>query len=304
MREIGTLVQDRQAGIVGDTAHRSDMIPVEVRVRTPGQGGPTVRTFHAEVVRHRFLTPLLASTVIASATQESASDLADATVTLRTGIAVHGERPLELTEHAFSTEGLSPKVFATSTGIKALSDLLFNPFQPVHLDHVSVDVDVDYRPDVQEITGLALHTDELEAGTRPSLQVTLRPYNGAEYVQSIPIDIPRALAGQQLKIEAAAGNLVKPEMGAPENLRGLMDNLRKGYPARAIVVTVETPDEDLTLRGAVVPDLPGSIADTLRPGASTRRGEAFKRNARIVVPTAGVTVGKQSLQVRVKDLLR
>ena len=95
----------------------------------------------------------------------------------------------------------------------------------------------------------------------------------------------------------------KPEAPPPEDLEGLLDNLRRGYPARSIVVTIEAPEEDFTLRGAVIADLPVSIADTLRPGATSRRGDPYKRNLRLAVPTPGVVVGKQSLQVRVRDLV-
>ncbi|MSP62567.1 MAG: hypothetical protein EXR72_20000 [Myxococcales bacterium] len=300
-REIGTLVQDRQSCVAADTSQRSDMIPIRVKVGVPGRAD---REFNAEVVRHRFLTPMLAGTVIANAAQEAASDVSDATITLRTSLDVRGQKALDLIDHSYSPEGLSPKIFASSTGIKAIGELLFNPFAPVNFDRIDIRVDVDYRPDVAEIIGVSMHSDEITPGTRPALVVTLRPYNGAEYTRSIPVEIPSSLAGQLLKIEAAAGNLVKPDMAAPESVRGLIDNLRKALPARSIVVTVETPDEDMTLRGSVVSDLPGSVADTLRPGASTRRGEAFKRSARMVVPTAGVTVGRQSLQVRVKEAIR
>ena len=299
--EAGTLVQDRQSCIVADTGHRSDMIPVNVRVASPGRPD---REFHAEVVRHRFLSPMLAATVIANAAQEAASDVADATITVHTELGVRGYQPLELTDHSFAPDGLSPKIFAASSGVKAIGELLFNPFTPLNFDRIDVQIDVDYKPDYAEIIGVSLHSDEIAPGTRPSLTVSLRPYNGAEYTQTIPLDIPASLAGQLLKIEASAGNLVKPDMAAPEDVRGVMDNLRKSYPASSIVVTIETPDEDITLRGSVVSDLPASIADTLRPGASTRRGESFKRSARVIVNTRAVIGGKQNLQVRVKDQIR
>ncbi|HEX9103844.1 MAG TPA: SpoIVB peptidase S55 domain-containing protein, partial [Polyangia bacterium] len=94
LKEIGSLIQDRQSGIIGDTSQRADMIPVHVRV-----GGPNrpVEDFHFEVVRHRFLTPMLASTVVANAAQNAASDVADATITVRSNLAVRGYKPLELT---------------------------------------------------------------------------------------------------------------------------------------------------------------------------------------------------------------
>ena len=162
-------------------------------------------------------------------------------------------------------------------------------------------VDVDYKADVSEIVGISLNSDELEPGSRPNLYVTLRPYNGKEFTQAIPIDIPRQLAGQQIKVITTAGNLAKPDLAQPENLSTLIENLRKSYPARSLVVSLETPDEGVTLRGSVIPDLPGSVIDTLRPGASTRRADTFKRASRVVFPMHGVMQGKQEITVRVRD---
>jgi hypothetical protein len=51
----------------------------------------------------------------------------------------------------------------------------------------------------------------------------------------------------------------------------------------------------------VIPDLPGSVIDTLRPGASTRRADTFKRAARFVLPMQRVLTGKQEITVRVRD---
>ncbi len=298
LSEIGSLVQDRQTCIMGDTSQRAEMIPVHVTVGGPGRPN---REFEAEVVRHRFLTPVLASMVITNAGQTSVSDVADATITVRSNIQVRGHKPLELTDHMYSPDGLSPRVFAQANGLKAIGDILFNPFSPASLDRIEVAVDVDFKADVAEIVGVSLGSDELEPGSRPSLYVTLRPYAGREYVQAIPFDVPRALAGQQIKLTASAGNLSRPDVAPPENLGNVIENLRKSYPARSIVVSVETPDEGVTLRGSVIPDLPGSVIDTLRPGASSRRADTFKRAARVVTPTRGVMVGKQEITARVRD---
>ena len=196
---------------------------------------------------------------------------------MRSNLAVRGYKPLELTDQIYSPDGVSPRTLASATGLKAIGDILFNPFAPANLDSIDIDVDVDYKADVAEIVGVSLNSDELSPGSRPNLYVTLRPYAGQEYVKAIPFDVPRALAGQTVKVVVTAGNLAKPDVAPPENLGGLIDNLRKSYPASAIVVGLETPDEGVTLRGSVIPDLPGSVIDTLRPGASTRRADTFKR---------------------------
>jgi hypothetical protein len=43
------------------------------------------------------------------------------------------------------------------------------------------------------------------------------------------------------------------------------------------------------------------VIDTLRPGASTRKADTFKRATRFVVPMRGVMQGKQEITVRVRD---
>lgn len=298
LKEIGSLIQDRQAGIIGDTSQRADMIPVHVKVGGPGR---PEQDFHFEVVRHRFLTPMLASTVVANAAQNAASDVADATIIVRSHINVRGYKPLELDDHLYSPDGVSPRTLAAAGGLKAIGDILFNPFAPANLDRIDIDVDVDYKADVAEIVGVSLNSDELQPGSRPNLYVTLRPYAGQEYVKAIPLDVPRALAGQTVKVVVTAGNLAKPDVAPPENLGGLIDNLRKSYAASSIVVGLETPDEGVTLRGSVIPDLPGSVIDTLRPGASTRRADTFRRAARFVVPMHGIMQGKQEITVHIKD---
>jgi hypothetical protein len=296
--EVGSLIQDRQSGISGDLGIRAATVPVNISVEVHGQ--PT-QAFHAEVVRHRFLTPLLAATVISNSAQAAVSDVSDAVVTLKSKLNVRGFAPLELVDHVFSSDGVSPRALGGSTGIKAIGEILFNPFAPADLERVDITLQVEYRAAVAEIVGIALNSDELEAGSRPNLNVTLRPYDGAEFTETIPIQVPRELVGQPVKIIASAGALAKPDLAPPESLGGLVDNLRKSYSARSIVVSFETFDEGVALRGRIVPDLPDSVIDTLRPGASTRRTETFRRALRVVAPMSMVVQGRQELAVRVRS---
>jgi hypothetical protein len=301
LAEVGSLLQDRQSGVMASTAERAETIPVSVTVSTLGEGARPDQTFVAEVVRHRFLTPMLVGNVVTNAVQSCASDVADATLTVRSNLKVRGFAPLELVDHLFSADGLSARTLAASQGLRAIGELVFNPFGPVNLDGLDLRVEVDYRADVAEIIGVSLSGDALEAGSRPSLTVALRPYAGRETSLSIPIEIPHSLGNQMVKIVAAAGNLVRPEAAPPESVAGLVANLRKTYPSRSVVVSLETLDEGITLRGAVIPDLPGSVIDTLRPGASSRRGDPYRRAARLVTPTRSVLTGQKELTVFVKE---
>ncbi len=298
VKTLGSLLLDRDSGIVGEVGKPAAMIPVHLTVQTPGQ---IDRVFNTEVARHRFLTPTLIASVAASAIQTAVPDISDATVRVQSRLGLRGFADLQQTDTMFSPSGVSARMLQNSSGLRQLNELLFNPFGPTRIERLDLNLAVEYRSDVAEITGLSLVSDELEPDTRPSLYVTLRPYSGVPQVRAIPFEVPRSLAGQTLKIEASAGNLVKAEVAPPESLADLVENLRKGYASRQLVVTLTSSDEGITHRGRIIPSLPASVIATLRPGSTTRRGDVQKRLARFAIDVGPILIGSKELIVQVKD---
>lgn len=296
--EAGALSQDRQSGIIGDMRERVPMIPMKVAVHVAGRPD---QHFDVEVARHRFLTPVLVSTVVGSAASASASDMAEAIITMKTKLVVHGERTLDLVDHIYAPDGAQAHTLSTATGLRAITDILFNPFTAASIDRVEVEVEVSYRPDIAEIAEASLGAEGVEPGSRPSLRIRLRPYGKSDETLTVPFDIPESLAGQTVKLTVQAGGTMRPDAAPPESLRGMLDNLGRVYSPQSIVVGIETPDEGLTLHGRLVPELPGSVLDSLRPSTAARRSDSLKRVLRVVVPTSFITVGKQELVLRVRE---
>jgi hypothetical protein len=297
LNEVGTLVQDRPACIVGDLDARTTMLPIDVRVTGPGV---EPRLFHAEVARNRRLTPMLASMVVGNAIADAEPDVTDMIVTVTSKVGLKGYAPLEMRDQIFSPEGVSSHALASSRGLRAMGDLLLNPFEPVTLDRMDVDVRVEYRRDVAEIVSVALPTQDVHAGDTVDLRVTLRPYGGSEYVETVPVIIPRTVAGQTLKIEVASGASVRPDMPQAETLPVYIDNMRKSYSASSIVVTLQTPDDGASLRGRLISGLPDSALDTLRPGNQTNRAGAYHVADRTLFPARQLVSGREELSVAVK----
>jgi hypothetical protein len=298
LHEIGTLVQDRASCIMGTLDGHATMMPVDVRITGP-EG--KVRTFHAEIARNRRLTPLLASAVVSNAVSDAEPDVTDVVATVSTKLGLPGRAPLELTDQVFSSEGLSGRLVGGARGMRALGELMFNPFEPLALASLEVDVKLAFRRDVADIIGLAVPSETVRAGQTIPVRVTLRPYAGAEYVETVPVKIPRAVAGHAVRLEAASGVLVRPELAPAETLSGYIDNLGKYYTAANIVVTVQTPDEGAALRGRLLTDLPASALDTLRPGTQTRRADAYRVTERTVFASKRLVSGRQELSVAVRD---
>jgi hypothetical protein len=296
--EVGAIVQDRPSCIVGDLGLRSTMLPIEVRVSAPGAES---RVFRAEVVRNKRLTPILASAVLTTAIADAEPDQTDMAVTVSTKLGVRGMAAVDLRDQLFTAEGLSPRALGSLRGVRALGDLLANPFAPVGVDRLEFDVKVEFRRDYAEIISLALPTEEVRAGDTVPLRVTLRPYAGREYVETVPFLVPERLAGQAVRIEVASGAQVRPDVPRPENLAGFIENLRSYYTASNIVVSLSLPEDGASLRGHLLPNLPPSALDTLRTGNQTRRADAYRVADRTIFQSTRMVSGKQELVLHVRE---
>jgi hypothetical protein len=185
--------------------------------------------------------------------------------------------------------------------VRALSELMSNPFEPAVVDRLDIEVQVEFRRDLSEIVSVALPGDSVRAGDVVPLRVTLKPYAGPEFVETVAVKIPASMAGQSVKVEVAAGGLVRPDVAKPESLRGYIDNLRNYYSASSIVVSLNTPDDGASLRGHLIPNLPESALDTLRTGNQTRRADAYRIAERTVFPSSKPVTGRQELTLIVRE---
>ena len=299
-REIGTLVQDRQAMIAALTNQRAEMIPVDIRIH-----GASAKDseFHTKVVRHRFLTPTFVMMSVYSAVGVHATDVANQTITMKSKLHLRGYQPLTFTDYTFAPDGVSGGAIGYARALRALTPLLFNPYAPVTIDRVEVDVQIEYKTDYIEIDQLSIDDAEITPGKPTTARVTVLPYGAPRYDIPITFTVPKRLAGQIVRVEVAQGDIVRPEMAPPENLNELIEVLRKGtYAGNALVLTVWRPDEGVTLKGKIIADLPDSVIDSLKPGTSTRRAEPFRSAARVVLPVGKVVDGRIDLSVKVKEL--
>jgi hypothetical protein len=297
--EIGAITDDSKTGVIGILGSQASTVPVEVRVVSQGKAKPP---FAVAIARHRRLLPMLATTAVATALSEAVPDITDMIADVTTRVAVRGFAPIELRDQVATNEALAPRVLAMSHGMRALGELLGNPFAPAVIDKINVEARVEYRTGTAEISALAAPGGKVRAGGRLPLRVTLRPYAGAERGETLDIEVPTDLAGHAVKIEVAGGAQVKPELARAEDLAGLVANLRIFYPAQSLVVSLSTLDDGVALHGRLLRNLPPSALDTLRPAGQTRQADVFRVVQRTAFPRSVIITGQKSITVRVRDL--
>ncbi len=297
LRVLGSLEQDRQSMIMGDTTKKFDMIPVDVKVVGPNGA----KEFHSEVVRNRFLTPSLVAMAVVNGAQLLAPDVTDATVTITSTLQLKGYKPLAFTDYVYSPEGAAGNAIGSARALRILSPILFNPWSMVTVEKVAVDIKVEYKANVVNLQTLRLPDYEVPYGKKFYVSAEMQPFGGKNYWTKIPLTIPEKYAGATLKLEVVAGDGARLDIAPPENMEQLIDALRTSLPANTIAATIYVPDEGVTLNGQVLPELPDSAIDTVRPSTSTSRGESYKSMLRVVVPAKVVVQGRQEIVFKVAD---
>jgi len=287
--------------VVGVLGQLAPKVPVEVRVKSQGKDKPP---FAVEIARHRRLLPTLTTMVISNALSEAIPDVADMFADVTTRFFLRGFPPIELRDQVFSSETLTPRVLAMSHGMHALSDLLGNPFAPAIVDKIEVIARVEFRSGTAEIVSLNSSREKVHPGARLPLQVTLRPYAGAEVTRAVAVEIPPSLAGKTVKIEATAGAQAKPEMPRPEDLAGFVRNLSTYFPATTLVVSLTAKNDGASLRGRLIHNLPPSALDTLRPASQSRLAETVHMVKQFPFPGPYVLTGQKEVTVQVLPYLQ
>jgi hypothetical protein len=296
-RVLGTLVQDRQAGIFVDANQRIGTIPMSLLLKYQGQQ----RLYKVQLARHRLLTPNLVNAVLMGALSEALSDVDLATFRVLTHFSIKGYPPLQVEDYLYSTGNIGMVAGMFSRGLRALREVLSNDFEPAFIERVDLEVDVKFATEVVEITSVRLNTATVNPGSKVNVLVNYRPFGGQEFTQRYSIQIPMALAGSLINLVVAGGTMVQPDRAIPQNMRQFLADLQDGYSAKSVVVSLETPFEGIKMRGRVLRDLPLSVIDTLNTSAQVRAEQTFHTAWRQVYPTSRAIVGKKNVRIRVRS---
>lgn len=293
-RELGTLVQDRQEGVLADTSRRAHMIPMTVTLRAGNQR----EVYRVRVADHRMLTPMLVGSVVTSAIGQARADVGDVSYDLTTRFTVRGHPEVRVVEQQYSDVGLRAAA-GNSRGLEAVRAVMDNPFAPVAIERIDVDLSAQYQLQPLMITAVAVSANVVAPGAEVPLRVTFRPFAGPELTRTYPLAIPRPLAGSVIVVEVGSGTSIRPELAPPETLGQLLAQLPQSYPARAVVISLRSPTEGLKLRGRLIDELPPSALDTLRGGAQARDSATLQTARRSVFPVSEVVLGRKEVRLRV-----
>lgn len=300
---LGTLIQDRQSGIVIDTKREPARIPVRLRIR--GVEGAPKTEWNVQVASHRMLTPMITFGIIANAIQATASDVSDVIFRARSKIGVEGHGTVEVEDHGFAPGGPASSQLLASLRLFRVVDAAFgNAFETTRVTSIDLDLDVEFSREVYQLKGASVAREVVDPGETVPVYVRLRRVDQSDVTKVIQLKIPHAAAGKTVKIAIEPGNRVRIERARPRNLNDVIDMAIAGYPATSLVVSLQMPTRGLQFEGHVIDTLPPSALDTLQFVSTSTGGRAFVTKERQELPLGQVVVGATKLQLRVRNVAK
>jgi sugar lactone lactonase YvrE len=318
--QVGSFSQDRPFSIAGSIGAKPAMVPIRVRINDKSVGRS--RVFQANVVRHPALTRQLALMAAGTAIAEVHSHPGDTMATVRTTLTADEVGTITRTNRVYSPSAIDQA--ATDDLASLVSLLSGNPFYPLPIRSVSMEVDIESGRKTAQIERVFVSQTRYEPGETVDVNVVLRPYMKERIVKTIPVRLPASIPNNTVLSIAVQGGgssgggfslgvgsdggLVLSRGGGDYSSAVNIRQVVKRYLERdrndALVARVALPSAAVNVQGEKLSGLPPNIEQALRGGTGTAgsrsSGARLERDEiKETIPTDYILSGSQSISIRI-----
>ena len=262
---VGSIVQDRIAGVLGIVGKRPRMIPVEVEIKSDSY---KLHSYHYEIISDRTLAPVLLNITLLNTIYAPEKAMGEFTLRLRGKIELGEHPPINITNF-FSGTDAPQKLSGT---VAAMFYLLYdNQFQPVDVNRISLSIDYQNQRRQATIERAWFDKEEVLPGGQVNLQVVLKPYRESEVVETLPLRLPPSVPEGELEIligdVATMSQQEKKALGErflPRNFSHLIRLLKNARTYNTIYVRFTHPRESVLVKGQFLPAIPPSLSQIMK----------------------------------------
>jgi len=263
---VGSFVQDRHTGILGEFGKQAEMIPVTLTIH----GGTTPKTFHYEVLNNARLSPIAISTTVYNALH-GVNEYGDETTYTMTGaISVQGFPKVKLQDMFASADGMQPAALLAATAIGGSFGRIFdNPYSTPAITGLNLDFDITNDRRWARLESARTDVSEARPGDEITVEILLRPYRGEAVIEHVPVRIPTSASkGSTLHILVSDGDMLDrlrrgPNTAQKLDLASTIGVLNKQHVNNRVYVSVLDEAPEAMVADKVMPALPLSVMNVM-----------------------------------------
>jgi hypothetical protein len=302
---VGSFVQDRHNGILGELGKQAEMIPVTLTIH----GGTSPKQFHYEVLNNARLSPVAISTTVFNALHGVNEYGDETTYTMKGAISVGGFPEVKLQDMYSTADSGQPAAMLAASSIGgAFGRIYDNPYSTPDIKGLQLDFEVTNERHWAKLESARTDVSEARPGDEITVEVLLRPYRGDAVIEHIPVHIPpSASKGSTMHILVSDGDMLDrlrrgPNPAQKLDLASTIGVLNKQHVNNRVYVSVLNEDPEAMVADKVMPAIPLSVMnvmDGMRGQDMTVLGESSVSEA-ATKPLDFVVSGAQLLPITIK----
>jgi len=303
---VGSFVQDRHTGILGEFGKTPEMIPVTLTIH----GGTTPKVFRYEVLNNARLSPVAVSTTVYNALHGVNEYGEETTYAMRGAISVDGFPEVKLQDMFASADGMQPAAMLAAGSIGgSFSRIYNNPYSTPDVKGLQLDFEVINERRWARLENARTDVNEARPGDEITVEVLLRPYRGEAVIEHVPVRIPTSASKGTLHVLVSDGDMLDrlrrngSGQGQKLDLASTIGVLNKQHVNNRVYVSVLDEDPEAMVADKVMPALPLSVMNVMDGMRGTQDmtvlGESSVSEA-VTGPLDFVVSGAQLLSVTIK----
>ena len=303
---VGSFVQDRHTGILGEFGKKADMIPVTLTI----QGESSAKQFHYQVLNNARLSPVAMMATVFNALHGVNEYGEETTYRMKGSISVDGYPDVAMQDMFAAADGGQPGAMLAALSLgERFSRIYDNPYSMPAIRGVNLDFDIVHERRWARLESARTDLTEARPGEEISIEAMLRPYRGEGVVQHIPIRIPTSTSKGPLRILVSDGDTLDRLRHGGSMLAHKLDlastiaSLNKEHVNNRVYVSLLEADPEATIADKVMPSLPLSIMNVMDGMRGTQDmvvSNESSVNEAATQPLDFVVAGAQVLTINVK----
>ena len=202
-KEVGSVTEDRGAGIAGVSGVISPGIPMRFHLKDLDMGRD--KTSSVKVIEDSEMTPTLAATSLYNMLNKTLDRSGAGTATISYTITPRGKehKPLTRTNMFYSSDSISEK--AVDEFYNVIDVLMNNRFINYEISDISVETEVTQDKKTAKLVDASASSTIVSPGDTIVVDVTLEPFRGEKVVKQIFFKVPEDQAVGKYTLEVRGG---------------------------------------------------------------------------------------------------
>ena len=303
---VGSFVQDRHNGILGEFGKKPEMIPVTLTIH----GESADKQFHYEILNNAHLSPIAMMATVFNALHGVNEYGEETTYRMNGSISVDGYPAVTMQNMFAAVDGGQPGAMLAAAALgERFSRIFDNPYSMPAIHGVQLDYDIVRERRWARLESARTDITEARPGDDITIEAMLRPYRGEGVVQHIPIHIPPSTSKGQLRILVSDGDTLdhfsrgSSLLGRRLDLASTIAALNKEHVNNRVYVSLLEADPQAMVADKVMPTLPLSIMNVMDGMRGTQDmvvSNESSVNEAATAPLDYVVAGAQVLTITIK----